>query len=224
MKPNRAGIAFDLDGTLLDYKARYYATFRDALKPYGICCPDADFLFRTRRQTGDSRKVLTKILQRAHKKLDIVDECLKNREAIIENWPYLELDSCFSGVKDALQRLKNEGFVLSVITLRKNKDFVMKILEKEGLLSFFEIVLTRNDTPEKDSKAGLLRKFIDNFSLSNCFYIGDSIEDIKVGKKAGVKTIAVLSGVEEKRTILKENPDLIISGVAELSAWIVDNS
>ena len=49
-------------------------------------------------------------------------------------------------------------------------------------------------------KPGLFHMAQDEFEikdLKNCFYIGDSARDIVAGKKAGMKTILVLSGKSE---------------------------
>ncbi len=52
-----------------------------------------------------------------------------------------------------------------------------------------------------------------NLNLSNCWMIGDKISDIEAGKKAGCKTILVLTGYGQKmmedRTGWKVEPDLI---------------
>ncbi len=47
--------------------------------------------------------------------------------------------------------------------------------------------------------------------------IGDTIYDIIAGKKAKVKTIAVLTGNHSRKKLQKVNPNLIINGVANLT-------
>ena len=216
MKAHRVGVVFDLDGTLLDYKVRYHAAFRDVLKQYDVCCPDADTLFESRRQTGSTREVLTIMLKKAGGGLDILDECLRKREETMEEWRYLKMDRCFGGVRNVLQSLKSQGLVLSVISNRKSKELALKTLKKEGLLKFFDAVSTRNDSPDNDPKVGLLKNIIAKFSLSQCFYVGDTADDIRVGKRAGARTIAVLSGVDGKELIVKEDPDFLIESVSRM--------
>jgi phosphoglycolate phosphatase-like HAD superfamily hydrolase len=43
--------------------------------------------------------------------------------------------------------------------------------------------------------------------------VSDSGVDIVAGKRAGAKTVAVLSGLFDERELRKEDPDLIIKNV-----------
>jgi phosphoglycolate phosphatase len=56
--------------------------------------------------------------------------------------------------------------------------------------------------------------------MCDCVIVGDSISDIRAGKAAGTKTIAVLSGIFSFQELAEENPDLIIKDVTELPAFI----
>ena len=54
----------------------------------------------------------------------------------------------------------------------------------------------------------------------NSVYIGDSRSDLRSGRIAGMKTIAVLSGFDDLRALSREFPDAVINSVAELGAHI----
>jgi len=46
--------------------------------------------------------------------------------------------------------------------------------------------------------------------------VGDSVVDVKAGKAAGTKTVAVLSGLYSREELLDNNPDFIINDISEL--------
>jgi phosphoglycolate phosphatase-like HAD superfamily hydrolase len=50
--------------------------------------------------------------------------------------------------------------------------------------------------------------------------VGDSVIDIRAGKKAGAKTAAVLSGIFSLDELERENPDLILENVNKLPAFL----
>ncbi len=56
--------------------------------------------------------------------------------------------------------------------------------------------------------------------MENSVYVGDSRSDIKSGRSAGMKTIAVLSGFDDLHALSKELPDAVINSVAELKTVI----
>ncbi len=54
----------------------------------------------------------------------------------------------------------------------------------------------------------------------NTVHDGDSRSDIKSGRSAGMKTIAVLSGFDDLQALSKEFPDAVIDSVAQLKGII----
>jgi phosphoglycolate phosphatase-like HAD superfamily hydrolase len=56
-----------------------------------------------------------------------------------------------------------------------------------------------------------------------CIVVGDSIVDIKAGKNAGIRTIAVLSGIFQRKELEREKPDLIIENISELPLFLEKN-
>jgi phosphoglycolate phosphatase-like HAD superfamily hydrolase len=52
--------------------------------------------------------------------------------------------------------------------------------------------------------------------ICDCVMVGDSISDIRAGKNAGAKTVAVLSGLFSREELAREQPDLILSDATAL--------
>jgi len=46
--------------------------------------------------------------------------------------------------------------------------------------------------------------------------VGDATVDIVAGKAAGMRTIAVLTGVDDYEALKGENPDMILDSVSQL--------
>jgi phosphoglycolate phosphatase-like HAD superfamily hydrolase len=51
---------------------------------------------------------------------------------------------------------------------------------------------------------------------NKCVYVGDTRTDIKAGKAAGMKTVAVLTGFDDYDMLANESPDAIIDSIRNL--------
>jgi phosphoglycolate phosphatase-like HAD superfamily hydrolase len=54
-----------------------------------------------------------------------------------------------------------------------------------------------------------------------CLVVGDSVADIRAGKAAGAKTVAVLSGIFSCEELENEKPDLILANVNKLPVFSI---
>ena len=86
---------------------------------------------------------------------------------------------------------------------------------------FFDRVLSSGDqrTPRWQIKVDLIK--LDQPTVPGAgVVVGDTETDILAGKALGLRTVAVLNGIRTEDFIKEVGPDLIISGLGEIPAWI----
>ncbi len=112
------------------------------------------------------------------------------------------------GMRESLESLKKEGTTLGVLT-SNSKENVKEFL-KEKNLDIFDFIKTSSFFGKRKELRKLKRKegiFI---------YIGDETSDVKAGKRAGVKTVAVPWGLSSREALLRSRPDILIEKPADL--------
>jgi HAD superfamily hydrolase (TIGR01509 family) len=208
------GVLFDLDGTLVDSKPAYFEAARLAFNELGL-------------------KPLSK-----EEAIEIPKRLEKNMPLHINDkkWPstflkvYLNSYYSISGSKTKLisnvsQTLDSlsKTMKLAIVTMRSTpKESLIAELEKLGIASYFDSIVTALDTLKPKPSPEALLKCIDILNLDkiDCIIVGDSINDVRAGKAAGIKTIAVLSGIFSLQELIKENPSLILQNINYLPDFI----
>ncbi|MFW9852115.1 MAG: HAD family hydrolase [Candidatus Thorarchaeota archaeon] len=130
----------------------------------------------------------------------------------------------FEGVSDILKNLRKMGFRLALVTSASRR--TIKNLKKQfpDLYNKFDCVVTRNDVkltkPFPDQIHIALKKL--QIKKEKAVIIGDFASDIKAGKNAGVRTVAVLSEYpqENKKILEKTNPDFIVDTISEIPEMV----
>jgi len=129
----------------------------------------------------------------------------------------------FPNVENTLHVLSRD-FSLALITRRHvSKTQVVKELERLHVSSLFGAVITSLEVAKPTPSPDALLKAADELQvpIDGCVVVSDSGVDIQAGKRAGAKTVAVLSGLFEEEELMKENPDLIIDDVRRLPEHLV---
>ncbi|MEM3823824.1 MAG: HAD family hydrolase, partial [Candidatus Bathyarchaeia archaeon] len=125
-------------------------------------------------------------------------------------------------VSDTLAQL-SEKTKLALLTMRYvPKREIINELESFGLAKYFRYVMTALDTHQPKPSPEALKKCARQLSAKayDCVVVGDSIADIKAGKAAGTKTVAVLTGIFSRKELENEKPDLILENVNQLPDFI----
>jgi phosphoglycolate phosphatase len=93
------------------------------------------------------------------------------------------------GLKELLKMLKTE-YGLAVATNRS--DTIGEVLESNGLLEFFDIVVSSLDVQHPKPHPESIYKILDFFKISpeQCLYVGDSPIDWQTARAAGVPFVA----------------------------------
>jgi phosphoglycolate phosphatase len=108
----------------------------------------------------------------------------------------VDLTVVYQSVAATIHALQEGGLRLGIVST-KYRYRIEQVLERENLRQFFEVVIGGEDVAEhKPHPAGLLEA-IRRFESSplSTVYVGDSLVDAEVAKRAGVPFVAVLSGV-----------------------------
>lgn len=203
-------IIFDLDGTLVDSCEDIKNALNYCLKLRELEGFSQD---EVRKMVGEGvKKLIEKVIEKRGVKKDLLEELMNcfvsyySSNIAVYTKPYPE-------VSDTLDKLY---YIKKVVISNKLSFLTIKTLEKLNLLHFFDFV-AGSDTFSKQKPSAIpiletMKKF--NVSKNNTLVVGDSDIDIKAGRVAGVKTVAVTYGYREKE--LLEDADFIIDRFSDL--------
>ena len=209
------GILLDLDGTIVDSREAYVEAVKTAFSVLG--------------QKVAAAEVAMEIPKRLEQNLPIND-LVKGMDTQKFLDLYLNAYYKFTATKSkpmpkiavTLRKLSSKA-ALALITMRYvPKENVIKELENFGLAKYFQHVITAFDTHTPKPSPEALIKCAKKFGVQpcECLVVGDSVADIKAGKNAGAKTVAVLSGIFSREELEREKPDLILKNVNKLPDFL----
>jgi len=121
------------------------------------------------------------------------------------------------GAKETILDLCARGLRLGIVTSGTQRRVIREI-EQLGLTPVFEAVICNEHIVNKKPHPEGLEKAIEQLACSreDCSYIGDAPEDVRMGKRAGVFTVAVRSAYPTSRHLLKEQPDVHLEFIKDL--------
>lgn len=208
------GIFLDLDGTIVDSTEAYIEAARIAFQAVGKKPPETKVVLEIPRRIeqglsindlteGDPKKFLQAYLKAYYSITEAKTKLIPN----------------VSGTLEALSK----NAKLALITMRHIPNQVMlRELDCLGISQYFTHVVTALDTSKpKPSPEALIRcvKALD-LEMCDCIIAGDSVNDVRAGKAAGARTVAVLSGLFQREELAKECPNLILPDVTSLPEFI----
>jgi HAD superfamily hydrolase (TIGR01509 family) len=208
------GIFLDLDGTIVDSKEAYIEAARIAFQSVGQKPPERKTALEIPRRL-EQGLTISDIMNGDTKKFLVV--YLKTYYSITQ-----EKTKLLPNVSETLEIL-SEKAKLALITMRQvSKQAIIKELDCFGISKYFTHVVTALDTSKpKPSPEALIKcvKALD-VEICDCIIAGDSVNDVRTGKAAGARTVAVLSGLFRCEELVKERPDLILHDVTALPGFI----
>src|SRR5215213_6565612 len=176
-------VLFDLDGTLVDSAAAILGSFHHATETVlSRRFPDEQIL----AQVGGTN--LAHQMQLLDP--DRVDELVRvYRE---HNDPQYRELACFEGVVSVLERLKDEGRRLGVVTA-KRRPTVERVFAGAGIGGFFDATVGSDDTERHKPHAEPVLKALELLDARphEAAYVGDSPFDVAAARSAGVFAVAV---------------------------------
>ncbi len=122
----------------------------------------------------------------------------------------------FPGVPGALAELQARGFRLACVT-NKPREFTLDLLERVGLVDYFEVVISGDDTLEKKPHAAPVLAACERLEVTpaEAVMIGDSENDLLSARAAGCRVILVEGGYNEGTTVAALAADAIVEALPD---------
>ena len=211
-----AAYLFDLDGTLVDTAPDIAAALNRQLAPYGLAqIPVA--LVTNWVGTGSAQLIRTEF---AHHGMPAAEDTVARvlaayaadyaRRPVEQSTPYPD---AFAAVRE----LANRGARLAIVT-NKLSAIARNVLRHFGIDDLFAVVIGGDDVargkPDPMALHAACRQLAVEVSAS--VMVGDSRNDIRAARAAGMTVIAVSYGYNHGEPIGSANPDRIVASLAEL--------
>ncbi|MDT8435593.1 MAG: HAD-IA family hydrolase [Gemmatimonadota bacterium] len=205
-------VVFDLDGTLIDSEALILASYRHALRTHrGEAPPDELW----RRTIGRPLALAMREFARSD----------AESEAMVRTYTEHNLAAHdrfvrpFPGIREALAGLRSAGRRLAIATSKRAPATRMGLSVCGIPEEWFAAVVTADDVtrfkPEPEPVLAALARAGET-EPGRAVYVGDSVHDMRAGRAAGVRTVAVTWGPNGRDVLEPEGPDRILSSPAEL--------
>lgn len=203
-------VLFDLDGTLLDTHDLLLTTFR--------------YTARTvLRESVPDERLMAKVGQPLNTQMwDFTDDpavhdelCRVYREynAAVHD----DLIRLFDGTVPMLERLKEAGYPLAVVTSKRH-EVAMRGLDRFELAGYFDFLIGSDDWAEHKPHPGPVAHGCERLGLApeTCLYVGDSPFDMQAGNGAGCATAAALWGMFPQVVLEAERPTYVCADGIEI--------
>ncbi|MGC9970721.1 MAG: HAD family hydrolase [Bryobacteraceae bacterium] len=217
---------FDIDGTLLRRagphhrqalveairKATGLATTTDRIPLYGMLDPViiAEMLRRAGAPELEIRKAMPEVMRRA-------------QSIYARTCPNLERKTC-PGARRLLGRLKRRGVAMGLVTGNLAR-IGWKKMERAGLKEYFrfgafgEMAETRAALVRLAVEEARRRRWMDGETPVS--FVGDAPNDILAAQAAGVRSIAVATGVVSVEELRAYSPDYLLEDLRALKVEMV---
>ena len=210
MQHDIKAVLFDLDGTLLDTYDLILETFRHATRTVlGRVVSDEALMAKVGQPLvvqmwdfADSQAVHDELIQ-----------AYREYNALVHD----DLVKLFPGTVPMLERLKDAGLPLGVVTSKRHASAArgLACFDLEGC---FDFIIGPDDWPEHKPAPGPVMRGCELLGLrpETCLYVGDSPFDMQAGNAAGCVTAAALWGMFPRAVLEAESPTYVCERCADV--------
>lgn len=210
------GLAFDLDGTLVDSAPGLAVAIDLALAEMGL--PQAGEA-RVSTWIGNGADVL---VQRALQWAEM-ETFPENCQQMRQHFDHFYAQTVESGsrlfpqVQETLARLSELGFPMALVT-NKPTPFVAPLLTTLGIIDYFSLIIGGDDVREKKPHPAPLYLVFGKLGLraGEVLFIGDSRNDIQAAQAAGCPSVGLTYGYNYGEAIALSCPDRVLERFADL--------
>jgi beta-phosphoglucomutase len=205
-------VIFDWDGTLADTKKAVVQSFQKVLDEAGCRVSDK---FIERRIGIGTKKTIIEAFRECHMRLDVSKLEKLAEEKIRIQAELADIVRLFDGVTELLEAL--QGRIKIALATMSSRKVVDKLLPEKKVEGYFDVVVTADEIvkPKPDPEVFLVSAARLGVKPEDCVVVEDSVFGVRAAKTAGMRCIAVSSGVYSREELGKEKPDITVDALTE---------
>ena len=193
-------VVFDFDGVLVDSNQAFAQAYRSAAERAGI---SGDFAYDDIKcHFGKPYIEVFRNSSRLPTEDGDLEKLYDNFVDITSSEDFTSSVKHIKGVKRSLSNLKKS--VRLAVGSGNSRRMLNGLLSKLGLSRYFDLVVSGDDVKKGKPSPDMLLKAMKHFRVKprETVYVGDSGCDIIAAKRAGMRSVAVLTGVLRRRPVL----------------------
>src|SRR5215218_1703411 len=199
----------DIDGTLVDTNYQHAMSWYMAFRQHGVVLP----VWRIHRHIGMGGDQLVAAVAG-----DEVEERAGDDIRAAEGPLYLaeiQTVSVLDGARDLIEDLKGAGHkvVLASSAKEQEVDHYLDLLDARELVDGWT---TSADVEATKPEPDLVRAALEKLGTDDAVMVGDTPWDVQAAEKAGVATIAVLTGGFSEQELTDAGAAAVFSSIVEL--------
>jgi HAD superfamily hydrolase (TIGR01509 family) len=214
---------FDLDGTLIDSVPAYFGLTEAILARIGL--PPAPKQAITKVMVEGMAAVEEMIpSEMMHRKNELIETFIVEGRKELRHLFLNEIEP-IPGIEELFGAISNRKTPIGLVssTHRRFMDLKLSPLKRIGLSEYIQVNIAIEDAPQKKPAPDPLIVCARQLGVPThrCIYVGDNRIDIQAGNAAGMMTIGVLTGLDDRETLEREGPTMIVDSLAEITPFFV---
>src|ERR1700683_1118311 len=207
------GALFDVDGTLINSVDQHAGAWRDAFREFGFKVTKA----QVRSQVGKGADQFLPVFL-SQEEIKKIGKMLAKRRKAIFTRKYFPKVKPFPKVRELLERVDKHG-IKTVLASSAAKDELKKYVKLAGIGDLIDGATSSDDAekskPHPDIFKAALKK-LGRMKKKEVVVVGDSPYDAEGAKRAGLKSIGLLSGGFTKSQLRRAGASQIFKDAADL--------
>jgi phosphoglycolate phosphatase len=190
-------VLFDLDGTLIDSEAAWYAACNETMRDYGMPIVAWDVFEREFIGVAVRKNIDRTFPGFSEDEKDIIE--VKYKQGFVRNLGLVNLKEWANQV---LSLVKKKGFRCALVT-NAPRQIVEKITQNFRIDSYFEVTVCEGEAERAKPSPDPVVKACSLIGVnpSEAVFVEDSVAGIMAGKSAGCYTVAIGDLGSSKRLI-----------------------
>lgn len=209
---------FDFDYTLADSSAAVVECCSGALAGMGLPAASPDDIRRTIGLSIPDTLAQLAGEEHRHREQEFRAHWRRRSDVIMVEQTYL-----YDETHTAVAALRAEGVAAGIVST-KWRQRIVDVLERESLIDGFAVIVGGDDVAaHKPDPEGLLAAARTlGAAPAEVLYVGDSTTDAKAAARAGMRFVAVLSGVTEAPEFEEFEPLRVLAHVGEIGTCLAE--